>query len=325
MKSIYIAAADGGTEFLGTTQASVTSSAVSGDQRTLVIVTHFQDKQVNPMMEGADCSIAAIRDRIFTHPQDLSVDDMYRVASFGSVSFSGNVVGPYTINVSSSDACDTAAWANLADAAARAGGDDPAEYARRVYVMPSNRCPAAGIGQVGVTPSRAWIFTCDRPRVYAHELGHNLGMDHAADLTSEYGDYSDVMGMADGLASFNAPHKTQMGWMPLTQTAVITEDGVYNVAPLARDASTVTSPQVLKLAIPGSNDHYYLSYRHGGGFEAYACCTYLDRLSVHRWSGDASRTYLLATVRDGTTFQDPVTGFTVTQLSHDDGSGDRAD
>lgn len=319
-QEIYLAAADGSITQEPDSSSLSATGVVTGDQKTLVIVTHFQDKQVNPMMPGGDCSIQAISDRMFTHPQDLSVDDMYRESSLGQVSFTGTVAGPYTISVSSTDPCDTLVWANAADAAATAGGYDTSMYARKVYVMPSNSCPAAGIAEFGVTPSRAWVFTCDRPRVYAHELGHNLGMHHAADLESEYGDGSDVMGLADGLASFNAPHKTQMAWLPEAQTSLISLDGVYDVAPLAQDPSTAGASQILKVAIPGSSEHYYLSYRHGGGFEINACCSYLDRLSVHRWAGGSQKTYLVASLADGATFNDTASGFTVTQLSHSDAS-----
>jgi gametolysin peptidase M11/alpha-galactosidase-like protein len=284
---------------------------VSGDQRTLVIVANFSDKSVG-------CPIAAIDDVMFRNVQDKSVDDLYREMSRTQVSFSGSVVGPYSLAAASTDACDINGWAAAAEAAA-SSSVDVSGYARKVYVMPSNSCPAAGVGEVGVTPSKAWVFTCDIADVYAHELGHNLGMQHAATPAGEYADDSDVMGQAEGLLrQVNAPHKLEMGWIPDSQAVVITADGQYDVAPSELDPITAAAPQALKVFKADSNEYYYLSYRSGIGFDAnLACCAYLDRLSVHRWAGPGSKTYRLAVLADGETFADPATGFSVTQVRHD--------
>lgn len=323
---VYVAGAGGVTVLAldpsATQQTTVvhqnSPTDVVGDQKTLVIVANFSDAVVNPLMPGADCSIQAISDRMFTSPLDRSVDDLYRDMSRTKVSFSGKVVGPYTLTALSTDACANNTWAEETDAVAAAQGDDPAAYARRVYVLPRSTCPAAGLADLGVTPSRAWVFTCDVDHVYAHELGHNLGMQHAATETSEYGDYSDIMGSQGGLMPVNAPHKSQMGWLTDVETTVITQDGEYNVAPLPLDPMLASAPQVLKMQKPASADYYYVSYRHGTGFEANACCGYLDRLSVHRWAGGSNKTYLLAALADGQSFVDPATGFSVTQISHAD-------
>ena len=299
--------------------AQVSSAAtppVTGDQRTIVIVANFRDAVVNPLRPGADCSIQAIGDRVFTDPLGQSVDALYRDMSAGAVSFSGTVAGPYTLNAASTDSCASNSWAAAADALAIADGVDLTGYARKVYVLPSSTCPAAGLADLGVTPSRAWVFTCDVPHVYAHELGHNLGMHHAATATSEYGDDSDIMGMLGGLLPVDAPHKSQMGWVPDSAVVEISQGGTFDVAPLALPAGQATAPQVLKVRRPDSNDYYYVSYRHGIGFEGNACCEYLDRLSVHRWSGGNDKTYLLASLADGQSYVDPDNGFTVTQLSH---------
>jgi hypothetical protein len=294
----------------GTGSTTVAAPTVAGDQKTLVIVAGFRDKSVS-------CPIQAIDNVMFADPLDKSVDDLYRDMSMGQVSFTGTVVGPYTLGSASTDPCDISGWATAANTAASSGIDVNA-YARKVYVMPSNSCPAAGIAEVGVTPSRAWVFTCDIADVYAHELGHNLGMQHAATPTSEYADDSDIMGQAEGLLrQVNAPHKLEMGWIPDAQAARVTEDGQYEIAPTEVDPALAAAPQALKVFKVDSNEYYYLSYRRGIGFDSnLACCAYLDRLSVHRWSGPGNKTYRLAVLADGETFSDPATGFTVTQVRH---------
>jgi hypothetical protein len=316
---IYLAAADA-TSLTVQSTGFTSATAVSGDQKTLVMVANFTDKLLDPLVAGADCSIDAIGDRMFTDPFGQSVDAMYRDTSFGAVSFSGKVVGPFTLPASSIDSCDISTWASAADAQALASGVDPAAYARRVYMFPSSTCPYAGIAELGMTPSRAWVFACDRPHVYAHELGHNLGLQHASTDASEYGDDSDVMGMLGGIKPFNAPHKWQAGWLPDSKTAAVTASGTYSVSALPLDPTVASGAQLLKVSKPDTADSYYISYRHGSGFEANACCGYLDRTNIHRWAGGVSKTYFLAALGDGESYVDPANGFTVTQVSHGDAS-----
>jgi hypothetical protein len=312
---IYLAAADA-TSVTVTGSAPNSATAITGNQKTLVMVANFRDKVLDPLVAGADCSTNAIGDRMFTDPSGQSVDALYRETSFEGVSFSGTVIGTFTIDAASTDACDTSAWARALDAQALASGVDSTAFNRKVYVLPTNTCPYAGIAEVALTPSRAWIFSCDRTRVYGHELGHNLGFQHASTDASEYGDDSDLMGMMGGLKPFNAPHKWQAGWLTESKTTSVTAPGTYNVAPLPLSGSVVSLPQMLRASRPGTPDSFYVSYRHGTGFEANTCCDYLERTSVHRWAGGVAKTYLVAALADGETFTDPVSGFSVTQLSH---------
>jgi len=285
---------------------------VSGEQRTLVMLANFQDADVS-------CSADGVQDLMFTDPLDGSIDDLYRETSFGEVWLTGDTVGPFDIGYSSSS-CDVSSWADATDAAARASGVEPDAYTRKVYVLPPNACPSVGSGSVGGNPSRAWVFRCDIPDVYAHELGHNLGMQHASTPESQYGDSTDFMGLAyNRLRQTNAPHKEQMGWLP---ASTITSGGTYQVAPLELDPSQVGAHQSFKIAKPDTGEFYYLSYRSAIGFDANLASIFRDRLTVHRGDGSVSRrTYLLALLEDGESFQDAVNDITITQLSHSpDGS-----
>ena len=69
-----------------TTDLSRRPTPVSGDQKTLVIVANFRDAVVSPLRPGADCSIQAIGDRVFSDPSGYSVDALYREMSAGQVS-----------------------------------------------------------------------------------------------------------------------------------------------------------------------------------------------------------------------------------------------
>jgi len=307
------------------TSISTTSAVpVTGDQHTLVIIANLRDAAVNCLTSNVASDLTGIMwTGTGTWPDptyNYSVDALYRQMTNGGVSFSGTVVGPYTINYSASDpCCDTAGWASAADAAAAASGVDLSAYPRKLYFMPPNvNAGFSGIADLGVTPSRAFVFnSCMTPDVFAHELGHNLGFYHASTPTDEYGDHSDVMGGAAGyFRQVDAPHRVQAGWLPAGQVQTLSADGVYAVSALELDPSTAPAPQSLRVFKSDTGEYYYVSYRAGIGFDqVLSCCSYLNRLNVHRWAGN--KTYLVAALDDGQTFTDPVTGFSVTQVSHD--------
>jgi gametolysin peptidase M11/alpha-galactosidase-like protein len=291
---------------------AVPTSTVAGDQKTLVIMANLTDASVT-------CSAESIRDLMFNGPTS-SVDGLYRETSWNAVSFGGQVVGPYVLgDVISS--CNFSAWADAADAAAQADGIDLAAYPRKVYVMPRG-CSISGLADVGTSPSRTWIFRCDFPDVFAHELGHNLGMRHASTPTSIYGDNSDVMGgTGRPLRQINAPHREAMGWLSPQDLIPVTQDGTYTIGPLEVNPLDSALASALKVFKTDTNEYYYVSYRAPIGFDANTdTAFYHDRTSVHRWDG-ANATYLVALLADGENFVDLVNGITISQNSH---SADRA-
>jgi hypothetical protein len=121
-----------------------------------------------------------------------SVRHIFERNSFGAVTFaqgmSGtDVYGPYDIPFGSGGdwTCVPSSWADAADAQAIAAGVPLDRYMHRIYVLPYSEafhtmCGWNGFGNVGCTYScRSWINNCDNAYVYAHELGHNFGLQHA--------------------------------------------------------------------------------------------------------------------------------------------------
>jgi hypothetical protein len=292
--------------------SSQTTALPGSEQRTLVMLANFQDV-------GVSCSAEAVRNVMFSDPAGKSVNALYTGSSVGKVSVTGDVIGPFTLAASSADPCNYGAWGLDADTQAAALGVDLTSYAHKVYVMPSSSCSAAGMATVGGAPSRAWIYECNIQGVYAHEFGHNLGMDHASTATEEYGDNTDPMSIASWmLHGVNAPHRHQLNWLTEASAQLISHDGTYAVAPLAQDPSEAAAPQVFMVRKPDTAEYYYISYRTSLGVDSYIDSSYYNRLSIHRYKGDgsSSRTYLLAGRSDGESFVDDVNGISVSLLSH---------
>jgi hypothetical protein len=296
---------------------SVAPAALTGTQRLLVMLVNFTDVSLQS-------SPAEVRSLLFGDPA-ASVDAYYREASFGAISLTGDVAGPFTIGFASASS-DFYGWAFAADALAAQAGIDVGAYDHKVYVLPPNGTTYGGVGTMFGYPSQAWIFAERAPVVFAHELGHNLGMHHASSAPPvtpgvfEYGDTSDVMGTTPRLTHLNAPHKLGLGWIDPANVRVVTSSGTYLVA-----LEEVQRPdtQVLEIGRPGDGgDPYYVSFRRPVGFDAWAnppATTWSNATSIHNWDGVSSdHTYLRQVLGDGQTFTDLANGITITQLSHDD-------
>lgn len=249
-----------------------------GAQNTIVILANFSDtSQASPTIASASSTIFG------------AVNNFYKENSYGKTSVVGNVVGYYKMPIARS--CDIYAIQNAAIAAA-----DPAvdfrNYSRIVIIAPMN-CPGiAGYGSIGkwsiatadgtVSASVSWILSnYTDVRVVGHELGHNLGLHHAASIScgsgpitvtaptgctvKEYGDTYDIMGY---LGHMNAPHKEYIGWFDAPYAREITTSGVYTVAPI-EVLPTTTNPLSLRIKRSASPlDYLYAEYRQPILFDA---------------------------------------------------------
>lgn len=300
--AVTVAAADGtGTTTAGTTGTPTITPKVIGDQKTLVILANFSDAALS-------CSVADVSNRVFG-TTGSSVNTSFRQSSRDLVSFSGQVVGPFSIPYSAAGTCDYTGWAGAADGAARAAGFDPAQYQRVSYVTPSaSACGWAGLAYL---PGRqSWVQSCGSTGVYTHEFGHNLLLHHAATPTAEYGDGSDPMGGARNVRN-NAANQVMAGWLPTGSVVDVFTGGTYAVAAL--DAATASSAQVLRLVKTDTNESYYVSLRQAFGLDAGLPAAALNTLSVHRATGTLpTRTYLLQYLAAGQSFVDSVNGIQIT-------------
>jgi M6 family metalloprotease-like protein len=303
-----------------TISVSAAARAASGTQNTLVIIANFTDSSTS-------ASSASLTPEMFSPPPATSsINAYYQDNSFGLVNFAGQVVGPYTINYTSTSA-DYYGWASAADAKASAAGVNLNNYSHKVYIVPQSSDPSmagwAGLGTIGGSPSQAWIFGpyWAYVKVIAHELGHNLGTHHASnfDGSSEYGDNSDTMGgwggYGDQMPQMNAARKIEFGWVPSSRVVTATANGSYTISQLETAGS---SAQCLKVHKSDTNEDWYVGYRVPVGFDSTNLPPGYYGTQVHRAPGySGQHTYYYQNLTDTQSFADGANGITITQTSHD--------
>jgi hypothetical protein len=291
-------AADGTTT---TSTGTLQAAAVQGVQNTLSILLNFTDKPMS-------CTAADVHNRLFG-TSGATVNTNYRDSSRGQVGFAGRVVGPFTINYTSTGACNYSGWATAAEAAARAAGIDPAQFTRVNYVTPGNG--TCGWGGLAYMPGRqSWVQNCAATGLFSHELGHNLSLHHASSPTAEYGDASDPMGYAY-LVGHNAANRTMAGWMPSGSVLDVVSGGSYGLSTLS-NSSIVGTPQVLRLPKRDTAESYYVSMRTATALDAGLQAQFVNTISVHRATGTLpAKTTLMRVLAAGQSYVDSVNGITI--------------
>ncbi|MFT5727674.1 MAG: hypothetical protein ACI8PB_001812 [Desulforhopalus sp.] len=270
--------ADGATVSATTSSSTAFLPNTSGEQGVLVLMVNFQDNPTQPWTPQQ------AEEMVFG-----TVNDFYMENSYGQTWLSGDVYGYYTLPIDG--VCNTYEIATQANLVATANGIDTSAYNRLIYLFPQiDNCGWSGMGTVGGNPSKAWINGTLDLRTVGHELGHNLGLQHAKKLecgvnaisgdcyTVEYGDSLDIMGSPGFTGNFNAFNKEQLGWLSgdlsaaTGQIAVAETDGSYQIEPYETTPGNV--PKALKIlrgidSITGQGLWYYLEYRQPLGFDTY--------------------------------------------------------
>ena len=158
-----------------------------------------------------------------------------------------------------------------------------------VYVWPLNNKvyggASDGIGLVGGDiKGRIWINGQEPANVYAHEIGHKLGFNHAdaivcnlSDFTLssafgnhpyfcnyqnfvQYGDPVNVMDGGQGYFHVNQYNKSSVGWIP---SVPINQSGSYSLF-----ADEIKQTTALHFPKNDTGDEYYLEYRQKIGFDS---------------------------------------------------------
>jgi M6 family metalloprotease-like protein len=218
-----------------------------------------------------------------------SVNSLWQQMSDGQTSTTGQVFGPF--GLTQDYTCDDysslkAAAINSADAAV-----DFTQFNRVALLFPVQTCSYGGLSTIGcqsmTTPSKgklqesfSWLpvssddVVDESLAIYTHELGHSLGLGHAAseDFGSaplgplaeageveEYGDLFSLMGGAyrylysqPFMGQYSAQHKRLLlNWLKPASVQEIQSSGRFTVSPFER-SSGVRALRILRDAVSGA-------------------------------------------------------------------------
>jgi uncharacterized membrane protein len=308
-----------------------------GQQNTLVMLVNFQDNTTQPYTTGTAYNV------VFGSSSAVTGFDMEN--SFQQTWLNGNVVGWYTLPLSSTT-CDNNSIASYANQAASAAGVNLANYTHYVYAFPkTSACGWWGLGTVGGNPSRAWINGSFTLKVVGHEMGHNFGLYHShawncggttlgSSCTSvEYGDALDIMGNPTS-GHFNAFQKERLAWLnygsqPPIQT--VQSSGSYTIGPYENQDGTTKALKILQSTSPttGYKTWYYVEFRQANGYDSFLSnnSNVLNGVVVHMGTDNSpnssellnmapsSSSFYTSALDAGQTFIDPTAGLTLQTIS----------
>ena len=307
-------------------------SRTLGNKKVLVMMVKLEGDHSN----DAD-GIPITADRIAASMDTVNL--YYQEASFYQISFLTDIVGWYTVKpCTGPGGCSFDTYGKSADEIAKANGMDLDNYNHILYVFPDD----VRDGSAVMFGRKARVHGTVKPDIIAHEIGHNLGLDHANTLIcknvaidffskckmKEYGDPFEIMGMRfnNYMLHINAPHKINLGWIPFTRIQKVTTNGVYEITPLELNLGEV---QALEISKPDTRNNYYISFRQQIGFDQNLPTSVTEGVSIHiddmfpnrRFTfyldptpGDGDITNAVLT--DGSSFYDQNNEITITQLSH---------
>ena len=276
------------TSAVPTTQAYSTAGTTRTGTRSVLIM------MVNWTRPDAVTPAAA------TKQVGVTVNNWYRTVSHGRLGFSATATPWMTLPKQDCGLETAGYWKVLAAAEkqAIAHGFTPSAYKHEMVYFPYDaKCNYGGLGSVNDRDS--WVNGEMDSRVTVHELGHNIGLNHARSAvcvdqanhqatesvkctTNEYGDLFDAMGVpAFGTPQFGALQMNHLGWLT-GHLATPTTSRSITLSPLENGIGTLAA----RIRVGGTE--YWLEYRRPVGVDASLVWTpgAIDGILIHRVGPD---------------------------------------
>mgnify|MGYP003377155771 CR=1 FL=1 len=184
--------------------------------------------------------------------------------------------------------CNTNAISAAALDKFEAEGNDIDDYTNVAYVIGGGDCDFIATGTTNAPGSsslgKTWYSdNFDDCQVVAHELGHNLGFEHAGSTAcgsdklykasrngctdKEYGNRFDAMGSSGGACGakghYSVMHKRYAGYLSKCEDVTAGGSAVFRLSP----AEGSCGMRSLRIPIAGETSYYYLEFRKPGAGE----------------------------------------------------------
>ncbi|MDT8320162.1 MAG: fibronectin type III domain-containing protein [Xanthomonadales bacterium] len=315
----------------------------------LTLLVDFSDATVAGGNYGTD--VPGVRNRMYN--ESKSVAGLFFNASLGTLGFNPNADGDGVQDVfhvaiddsylgGDSSQCTPSTWVSKASTAWQDANPDKdiGVYRHRLLIVPNywdygNRhCTWGGVAQVGCG-TWCWAIGADPESimhgVIVHELGHNLGFNHARSDENnngfnpgestdvEYGDNSDMMGSSRNWKKFNAPHAEDKGWIDPVDyeiREVLAEPAPQQFDLLALDDEAWDWPGLRALKLErSSNTDYYVTFRRASGDYNSLNSMYRDRINIYYGFDNSTYSYFVAALAAGESFTDASQDLVITATS----------
>ncbi len=295
-KSIFVLASDSSS----TAKIEVTSSTLGantlgattlGPIKAVVIFADFADSTTSLDING-------VRNAFEGNPGG-DVKSFFAEASYNKSTLEPSFFGPYRLSGNApSGNCGLLPNSELMNLANT--DVDYTQYRRFIFVYNCRTYGATtGLGEFQfstpdgtITGAPIWVGTPDYtdPRVYAHELSHNLGNYHANFFvclpqvfvppsrfdencqSAEYGNEFDILGGAPNVGLMphhNAHHKNNAGWFSAANYPTVSNSPGSYTYTLAPYESPSTGTQAIRIPRGNSGTAFTVEYRQPLGFDAW--------------------------------------------------------
>lgn len=300
--------------------------STTGEKKYIAVPVNFTDDRSKPY------SVISLGSTLFCKPRCQSGDSVrsyYDTISNGKLAITGDVMNWWETSLKKDEFCSREGQDKLVNQyrskASRAFGI----YDGIIFISSAKSC---NTGTIGGDPSIAWIGD-PTLKHFIHEIGHNLGVNHANMLkcsskndcfVSDYGDQSDVMGIK--LARMNGSHLYALNFIPERSVKEFSGNNNYTIFKLYGS----NTPQIIKINVPDTKEDIYIEYRgNNNNYDKDVNYKLGSGILVYKWKGIPSSSTKLINYYWQTGAGDPVvkdgkeidvSKYSIKLISHDNNS-----